>query len=47
MSGKGVKDPRETLRRQRGECLDRDMETLLPWPSPGGSSWEQALKMTE
>ncbi len=26
------------LEQARRECQDRDMETLLPWPSPGGSS---------
>ncbi len=26
------------LEQARRECQDREMEALLPWPSPGGSS---------
>ncbi len=26
------------LEQARRKCQDRDMEVLLPWPSPGGSS---------
>ncbi len=25
------------LEQARRECQDREMEALLPWPSPGGS----------
>ncbi len=32
------------LEQTRGECQDREMEALLLWPSPGGSSLEQASK---
>ncbi len=30
------------LEQARRECHDREMEALLPWPSPSGSSQEQA-----
>ncbi len=27
-----------SLEQARGECQDREMEALLPWPFPGGNS---------
>ncbi len=32
------------LEQARRECQDREMEALLLWPSPSGSSWEQASR---